>query len=362
MPGRVIASTDRIRSSSVASIRRRSRTICANRLSCRDRLLRDLGGLLVSKIRTERRRERGTALEQLASARFVSGDAIHRAHCERTHRVAQNRGRMQRVPRDDRHHHIQLELSGLRSHADGRVAADDLKADLVDHLGHRRVHLARHDRRPGLHGGQRDFGKTGAWPHAQKPQVARNLPELDRQSPHRTGVRQHVAHALRHAKAIRRRNEVDVDARAEVLDRAAAELIAGIESGAHRGRTKVHLFQLLRRARHIVGAALDAGGVAAELLSERHRHGILKMRAADFEDGCELTGLLVQGRRQCPRCVYKGGVSEQQGDTRGRREHVVGGLSHVDVIVGVHQAVLAFGSAEQLAGPVGEHLVDVHVV
>src|SRR6187200_2498301 len=47
----------------------------ANRLSCRNGFLGDLGGLLVSQIRTERRRERGTAFEQFASARFVSGDA-----------------------------------------------------------------------------------------------------------------------------------------------------------------------------------------------------------------------------------------------------------------------------------------------
>ena len=49
-------------------------------------------------------------------------------------------------------------------------------------------------------------------------------------------------------------------------------------------------------------------------------------------------------------------------EPRRRREHVVGRLSHVDVIVGVDARVGALRLAEDLAGAVGEHLVGVHVV
>ena len=42
-------------------------------------------------------------------------------------------------------------------------------------------------------------------------------------------------------------------------------------------------------------------------------------------------------------------------------KHVVGRLAHVDVVVRVHQPALAALAAQQLAGPVGQHLVDVHV-
>jgi hypothetical protein len=55
-------------------------------------------------------------------------------------------------------------------------------------------------------------------------------------------------------------------------------------------------------------------------------------------------------------------VIEQQGETRRRREHVVGGLAHVDVIVRMHVLVGAFRRAEQFRGAIGEHLVGVHVV
>ena len=107
-----------------------------------------------------------------------------------------------------------------------------------------------------------------------------------------------VPHALRHAKAIRRRHDVDIDARAEILHRAAAELVPRVEPGAHRRGAQVHLLQLFCRPHDIVGTAVDAGGVAAELLAERHRHGVLKVGSPDFEDTGEVSRLAVQGRRQ----------------------------------------------------------------
>src|SRR5437879_2548266 len=78
---------------------------------------------------------------------------------------------------------------------DGLIASDDLKADLVDHLGDRGVHLPRHDRRSRLYGWKRNLRETRAWSHAEQPQVARDLPELDRQAPHGARVRDHVSHA-----------------------------------------------------------------------------------------------------------------------------------------------------------------------
>ena len=134
-------------------------------------------------------------------------------------------------------------------HADRRVAADDLKADLIDHLRDRRIDLARHDRRTRLYCRQRNLAEPGARPHAEEPEVARDFAELDGQPPHRAGVREHITHALRHAKAIGRRDEVQLDARGQVLHAAAAELIAGIESRSDGRGTEVQFLQLFCRPR-----------------------------------------------------------------------------------------------------------------
>ena len=93
--------------------------------------------------------------------------------------------------------------------------------------------------------------------------------------------------------------------------------------------------------------------VAAELLAERHRHGVHEVRAAGLDD-------VRRTSRPCARttrssCSSAGSswfvAAVQRGEVHGAREHVVGGLAHVDVVVGVRA----------LAGERGDDLVGVHV-
>ena len=86
---------------------------------------------------------------------------------------------MDGVPGDDRHHHVQLELPGLGRGEYRRVAAVHLIADLVHHLGNGGIHLAGHDRRTRLHGGEADLGESRPWSHAEQPQVGSDLRDLD---------------------------------------------------------------------------------------------------------------------------------------------------------------------------------------
>ena len=74
------------------------------------------------------------------------------------------------------------------------------------------------------------------------------------------------------------------DSRARAADRQPREVVAGVEARADRRRAEVQFQQLPRRLLHVVGAAPDARGVAAELLAQRHRHRVLQMRAADLQD------------------------------------------------------------------------------
>ena len=63
------------------------------------------------------------------------------------------------------------------------VTPDHLEADLVDHLGHRRVDLAGHDGRPRLYRGQLNFGNAGARAHAEEAEVGGDLPDFDGEAP-----------------------------------------------------------------------------------------------------------------------------------------------------------------------------------
>ncbi len=334
----------------------------ADRLAALHRFLRDVRRRRVAKIRAERSGGGRAAIEQLARTRLVARDPVNAAQTEHLQRLAQDPGRVQRVPRDDRHHHVELELTGLGRDGHRRVASHHLEADLVHHFRHRRVDLARHDRRAGLHGRQRDFREPRTRSHAEQPQVARNLRDFHRETSHRTRVRQHVAHALRHPEQVDRGLQRQVRVAGEIRDHRAPVLVAGVEARAHGRRPDIQLAQLRRCGREIAGAAADARGVAAELLAERDRHGVLQVRAAGLQHVREFVRLARQAHGNGFRCRDKRRLAEQQRETRGRRIDVVGRLAHVDVIVRVNAFVRAPGFTEDLAGAVGQHLVGVHVV
>ncbi len=86
------------------------------------------------------------------------------------------------------------------------------------------------------------------------------------------------------------------------------------------------------------------------------------MRTAGLDDVVELAGLVVQGAAQLlerGQQVFLDGDQGRQMD--GGRDDVVGGLAHVDVVVGVDGLLGADLAAHDLYGPVGDHLVGVHV-
>ena len=144
-------------------------------------------------------------------------------------------------------------------------------------------------------------------------------------------------------------------------DGEAREVVAGVQSGPDRRRAEIQLEQRRPRA-STSSAPRGRCGVAAELLAERHRHRVLQVCAADLEHAAERRGLRVERVGQLPRRAHERRGRRQQRQPRRRREHVVGGLAHVDVVVRVDARVRAAWLAEELAGAVGQHLVGVHVV
>ncbi len=87
-----------------------------------------------------------------------------------------------------------------------------------------------------------------------------------------------------------------------------------------------------------------------------------RVGTADFHYADEFLGLgieriaqLLHGREQSAS-GFRGG-----GDVHGSGEGVVGGLRHVDVIVGMNRLLAAQFAAGDLNGAIGDHFVDVHV-
>ena len=134
-----------------------------------------------------------------------------------------------------------------------------------------------------------------------------------------------------------------------------------VDAGADGRRPHVDLADerlCLAQAVHILQHRVREG---VEFLAERHRHGVLKLCAPHLDVAGELLALVEERRRerdhrqlQIPDCRVKRELHR-------RRIHVVRRLTEIDVVVRVHDVVLAALLPENLQRAVGDDLVGVHV-
>ena len=140
------------------------------------------------------------------------------------------------------------------------------------------------------------------------------------------------------------------------------ELGMGVEAGAHGGAPERQLAHVGQRRLEVLQAVVELRHVARELLAQGQRRRVLQVGPADLHDVLEGLRLGVERVAEMPHArddlVHEG---LHRGHVHGRREDVVRRLALVHVVVGVHEALLAALAAQDLAGPIGEHLVHVHV-
>ena len=135
----------------------------------------------------------------------------------------------------------------------------------------------------------------------------------------------------------------------------SAEVSRGVQAGTHCSAADRQFAETGKCCFNTLNAGLDLAGVAAEFLAEGDRYGIHKVGAAGLDHVLPFLGFLGQGFLQHLQAgdeVFHGGLGGCHVGCGG--ESVVGGLSHVDVIVGVNLNAV-------LCGDGGDDLVGVHV-
>ena len=137
--------------------------------------------------------------------------------------------------------------------------------------------------------------------------------------------------------------------------------LCGVDAGADGRRAQIQLEQLVAAAQNAHGAAAQRVGVGLELLTGEHGHRVLELGAAQLDDMGVFLGLALQRRDEpVQRLQQLAGQPDGRQLARGG-EHVVGGLSHVHMVVGMHERIIAFFTAQKLDGAVGNYLVGVHI-
>ena len=117
------------------------------------------------------------------------------------------------------------------------------------------------------------------------------------------------------------------------------------------------LAQRAARLREHDAVMVEHGAPAADLLTERERHGVLQMRAADLHHVAVLRAQALKRRQQAvDRRQHLLLERDARSHVHRRREGVVRALRAIDVIVRMHERL-----PQQRIGAVGDDLVDVHV-
>lgn len=126
------------------------------------RILRQLGGLLIADIRRQRGDNTDGVFHLRTHMLAVGGDAAHAAVGQHQAAVAQVGDALEQAVGDDRFEGVVLQLAGLGGKAHRQVIANHFKSNLVDHFRDHRVDLAGDDAGAGLSGRQVDFAQAGA--------------------------------------------------------------------------------------------------------------------------------------------------------------------------------------------------------
>ena len=138
-------------------------------------------------------------------------------------------------------------------------------------------------------------------------------------------------------------------------------MIVGVNAGADGGAAHVHVLDFVRHVLHPGKIPQHHGPVRPEFLPQPNGHRVLHLGAAHFQNGVKFPGLFLQRVHQPRQLLFQPPHQLQHRHLPRRGNHVVGGLGHVHVVVGMHQGVIALFAPQNLNGPVGHHFVDVHV-
>ena len=98
-----------------------------------------------------------------------------------------------------------------------------------------------------------------------------------------------------------------------------------------------------------------------EFAAQRHRDGVLQLRAPHRQDVAELGALLIESIGQLIDGLAQAIHLTPQRNTEGRRVSIVRRLRAVDVVIGVDDVVAALVLTEDLQGQVRDDLIRVHV-
>src|SRR5471032_3318563 len=316
----------------------------------------DAGGVFIADVRVQCGDQADRVFDQFAAALFVGGDADDAVFAQHVHGALQQTDRVEDLERDQRLHHVQLQLAAFGRDGQGQVVTDDLERYLVNRFRNNRVDLAWLTR------WQVDFVNAGTWAAGQQAQVVADLRQLDRSALEHAGEQHEGAHVRGGFDQVGGWHQRLTADQGQALNSQVLVTRVGVDAGTDRCAAQVYFGQQLRsQSLQACQVFAQGSGEGAEFLAEGHRHGVLQLGTAHFQDVVELYTLGGERLDQAVEAGQQRVVTKQQAQTDRRRVGVVGRLRHVHVVVRVQVLVFALLVTHGLQRDVGDDFVGIHV-
>ncbi len=329
-------------------------------------LVRDVSGFVVADDRGQRRTEHKASFDSLIDRLLVRLDAINATDGEDLGAVAEQRYAFKK--RDGRQWHRKVEFhqgTGATHSADGEgyVVAGDTHGHLHDGFHEHWIDLARHDGGTGLYLRQFELSDSASRATAHQADVAGDSGQAHGNRVQVTmGIHDAVAGCLRF-EVIRCFTESYTGLLAQFAADHLAESRMGIDAGPYGRAADRHVFgQCSNGGVGAFDSIFDLGGESGEFLSKSNGRRVLHMGSTDLDDLVELPALLAKGFLQLLQTRKKNVLRMcGSGDLHRGRHRVIGGLAHVDMIVGMDWILGPDLFSCRLAGHVRDDFIYVHV-
>ena len=302
-----------------------------------------------------------TAFHQVFAVFAVCGDSCDTVYDQGIHCLFQSCDGFKKIAEYNRLKSIQLQLTCFCCHGNGGVMSYDMESNLTYHLWNNRIYLTRHDGRPILLRRKVDLPKSGFRAGGHQAKIVAHLGKIHRTGFYHTGYGNKAIQIFCCVKKI-----------LCLFQRIACKLfkiwhnfikirIRNIDSSSHCSSSKVYGIHFPVSFFDTFPVSEDHGRITMEYLAKANRNRILKLCTPHSDHIIKFLCFFCKLTFKSYQYFFQRCKKIQNGKLTGRRDHIIGGLCHVYVIIWMNHFIASLRTSEELTGSVCDHLIHVHV-
>ena len=302
-----------------------------------------------------------TAFHQVFAVFAVCGDSCDAVYDQCIHCFSQSRNGFKKITKYNRLKSIQLQLSGFCRHGNGGIMSYDVESNLAYYLRNDRIYLTWHDGRPILLCWKIDLPKSGFRAGRHQSKIVAHLGKIHRTGFYYTGYGNKAVQIFCCVKKVLGLFQRITCKLFQIWHDLIKIRIGNVDSSSHCSSSKVYGIHFPVSLFDTFPVSGNHGRITVEHLTKTDRNCILKLCTSHSDHIIELLCLFCKLLLKSYQCFFQRCKKIQNGKLTGRRNHIIGGLRHVYVIIWMDHFIATLRTSEDLTGSVCDHLIHIHI-